>query len=135
MNIKRALYLFMAAALSLHAMTVPAAEGNQGDPHYLQMHPAFTVNLKSEKKSHYLQLVVQLMSHDEQDLEAAKKNMPALRHYLILLFSSQDDKALRSMEGKQGLLEEALKTVQETLREETGKPHIEGLYFTTFVIQ
>ena len=54
---------------------------------------------------------------------------------LVLLFSSQNYQTLSTREGKIQIRKQALTEVQSILKERTGKPGIEEIYFTSFVMQ
>lgn len=102
---------------------------------YLALDPAFVVNLESADEARYLQTEVQLMSRDALALEAAKVHVPLIRNSLLMLFGQQRPEALSSREGKEKLQLAALGEVQKVLQAETGKPVVEAVYFTSFVMQ
>lgn len=102
---------------------------------YLGLEPAFVVNLESGEDAHYLQVEVQLMGRDAHALEAAKVHVPMLRNALLLLFGQQKPADLTTRAGKEKLQKDALAEVQKVLKAETGKPVIEAVYFTSFVMQ
>jgi flagellar FliL protein len=60
--------------------------------------------------------------------------MPAIRNSLVLLLSRQVYDELLPDEGKEKLRGEALAAVQGVLQAQLGKPGIEDLYFTNFVM-
>lgn len=102
---------------------------------YLGLDPAFVVNLESGEEAHYLQAEVQLMARDAQALEAAKIHVPLLRNTLLMLFGQQKSADLATRAGKEKLQQAALAEVQKVLTAETGKPVVEAVYFTSFVMQ
>lgn len=102
---------------------------------YVALDPPFVVNFQEGGNARFLQVTVELMSRNPGALETAKMHVPILRNSLVLLFSSQDAATLRSREGKERLRQEALAEVQKVLTQETGKPQVEALYFTSFVMQ
>ncbi|MCK4950320.1 MAG: flagellar basal body-associated FliL family protein, partial [Gammaproteobacteria bacterium] len=70
---------------------------------YLDLAPAFVVNLESDSDVRYLQVEVTTMAHSAEDVELIKLHMPVIRHHLMLLFSSQEFSELRTTEGKEAL--------------------------------
>ena len=58
-----------------------------------------------------------------------------LRSNLILLLSDQSQDTLLSREGKEALRAEALAEIQRVMTELGGRPVVEALYFTSFVMQ
>ncbi|WP_266159759.1 flagellar basal body-associated FliL family protein [Dyella silvatica] len=102
---------------------------------YLALEPAFVVNFRNEESMSYLQVGVTLMSHDATAIQAAKDADPVIRNALVLLFSSQDGAEISSTDGKQKLQAKALAAVQKIVADKLGKPGIDALYFTSFVMQ
>jgi flagellar protein FliL len=102
---------------------------------YLAMDPPFVVNFKDEQSMRFLQVGVSLMSHDAAALAAAKEADPVIRNALVMLFSSQDYTILSDAAGKQKLQAQALDAVRKILEQRLGRPGVEALYFTSFVMQ
>ena len=103
---------------------------------YYKFEPAFVVNFGGEGNSRYLQITVEAMSRSPEVIEAVKANEPAIRNDLVLLFSSQHYDVLMSPEGKDTLRQNTLESIRKALAKEGTKPEeIEGVYFTSFVIQ
>lgn len=102
---------------------------------YLPLDPAFVVNFRDDQAVRYLQVGVSLMSHDQSELDAAKEAQPVIRNELLMLFSGQNYENLIDAAGKQKLQAQALAAVQKIISARTGKPGIDALYFTSFVMQ
>jgi len=103
---------------------------------YYKFDPAFVVNFGGEGSARYLQVMVEAMTRDAAMLELLKNNEPAMRNDLVLLFSSQDSNALLSADGKEKLRAATLDAVRKVIAAEGGNPkQVEGIYFTSFVIQ
>ena len=102
---------------------------------YLPLEPSFVVNFKSEEQQSYLQVGVTLMSHDPAAIDAAKNADPVIRNALVLLFSSQTSADLNDVQGKQKLQAKALDAVRKILADRLGRPGVDALYFTSFVMQ
>ena len=83
----------------------------------------------------FLQINVQVVTHDPQMEELVIKHAPVIRNALVMLLSSKDAEELDSREGKESLRIEALTAIQEVLREETGSDGVDGVFFTSFVMQ
>lgn len=115
-------------------------KGGQGDAPeaavtYLALDPPFVVNLEKPTEARFLQVSMEVMARDPQAIENVKRHMPAIRHHLMLLLSSQTYETLASVQGKEKIRAEALAAVQKILQEHTGKPGVEAIYFTGFVMQ
>ena len=102
---------------------------------YYALTPPFVVNLNGERGAKYLQIELQVVTRDEEAFAQIKTHEPALRNALLLLFSQQEANALTDRGGKEALQQAALKEVQRVMQVETGKPSVESLLFTSFVMQ
>ena len=103
---------------------------------YIPLDPPFTVNFEAVSNAKFLQIAVQLMTRDPEMVEFVKANIPAIRNDLLLLFSQQTAAGLSNVEGKEKLRAAALEAVRSIVSNEGGHPEkIEGLYFTTLVMQ
>ena len=102
---------------------------------YLQLDPAFVVNFQDENALRFLQIGVNVMSHDPEAIAAAKEADPEIRNALLMLFSAQDVKSLSDVKGKQKLQAAALAEIQRVLKEKIGRPGVDAVYFTSFIMQ
>ncbi len=102
---------------------------------YLDLTPAFVVNLADEEAVRFLQVEAELMARDPKVIDAAKANMPRIRNTILLLLSQQHSHDLSSREAKENLQKQALAEVQKALQEENAPADIGAVYFTSFVIQ
>ncbi|WP_028081885.1 flagellar basal body-associated FliL family protein [Solimonas soli] len=129
-----------------HAMPKPAAEAGQegkseeakvekkSPPVYIPLDPAFVVNLEGDD-TRFLQAQVQLMAREAQAADEIKLHEPRIRNALLMIFSQQRAADIATREGKEKLQASVLAEVQKIMTEETGKPTIEAVYFTSFVTQ
>ncbi|NUR24153.1 flagellar basal body-associated FliL family protein [Frateuria sp.] len=102
---------------------------------FLPLDPAFVVNFRDDQAMRYLQVGVTLMSHDQAALDTVKSVDPVVRNALVMLLSRQDYTILSDPAGKQKLQADALAAVRKIVEARTGKPGIDALYFTSFVMQ
>lgn len=102
---------------------------------YLELNPAFVVNLADEESMRFLQVEVQLMARDPKVVDAAKNNMPRIRNALMLLFSQQHSRDIGSRAAKESLQKQALDEVRKALKDENAPGEVEAVYFTSFVMQ
>ncbi|EIT70241.1 MULTISPECIES: flagellar basal body-associated FliL family protein [Hydrocarboniphaga] len=107
----------------------------EGAAQYLPLTPAIVVNLNDDVTMRYLQVDIELMARSNAAIDAATLHMPRIRNTLMLLFTQQQFEDIVTREGKEKLQKDALAAVQAVLKEETGKPRIDALYFTNFVMQ
>ena len=127
--------LFTLRGQSAQAEGVAAASDKRTPELYLPLEPSFVVNFKGDEQQTYLQVGVTLMSHDPVAIEAAKNADPVIRNALVLLFSSQTGADLNDVQGKQKLQAKALDAVRKILNDRLGRPGVDALYFTSFVMQ
>jgi flagellar FliL protein len=102
---------------------------------YVPLDPPFVVNFNSDTDVRFLQVSVELGTRDPAVADSIKEHRPAIRNNLVMLFSSQDPHALNTRDGKEKLRDETLSEVQKVLKQETGSPGVENVFFTSFVMQ
>jgi flagellar protein FliL len=116
-------------------------EGKKAEHHeaavaiYESLGDKFVVTLQYEGRQHYLQVTLNALTREAVVGEELKVHAPLIRGKLISLLGSQDFAALRTEVGKLALRDQILMTIQEILQAETGKPGIEQVFFTEFVLQ
>ena len=104
-------------------------------PVYIRL-DVFTVNLqKSESEDAYLQTEFQLKVGDEHVSEEIKLRSPEIRNAILLLLSSKSKADLVTVEGKQKLSQEIVANINKIIHAKDEKHGVQGVYFTTFVIQ
>jgi len=102
---------------------------------YQKLEPTFVVNFQSEDALRFLQVTVELMTRDEKIIAAVEQHMPIIRNNLIILFSSQDFTTISTRVGKERIRAQTLSEIQKVMKEKTGRPGVEEVYFTSFVMQ
>ncbi|HEU0196013.1 MAG TPA: flagellar basal body-associated FliL family protein [Nevskiaceae bacterium] len=104
-------------------------------PQFVSLGPAFVVNLAGDDALRFLQVGVQLITHDDAVATAAQQLQPELRNRLLLLFSSQHATDLVTRDGKQKLQAEALAEVKAGLKQFHAPTDVNAVIFTSFVMQ
>jgi len=112
-----------------------AADAPKTPELFLPLDPAFVVNFQDQDATRYLQVGVTVMTHDPAAVQAMKDSDPVIRNALVMLFSSQTYTGLSDIAGKKKLQSEALEAVRKIVADRTGKPDVDALYFTSFVMQ
>jgi flagellar FliL protein len=124
----------------------PPAEGEElaageekvakvADPLYQGLDPDFVVAFQDPQTSRFLKLAIEVMTRDDDVIEAVKMHSPAIRDRVLMLLSSKNEAELMPAEGKEQLRAEVLEAVQAVLEENTGSGDVEAVYFTSFVMQ
>lgn len=108
----------------------------RGDPYYVRLDPAFTVNLPPGDDAAYLQIGLEMLTYEESVRDALELHKPSLRNNLGMLFGGQSSRELRTLEGKERLRQAVLDEVHSLLASHGGEAQgVEGVYFTSFVMQ
>ena len=102
---------------------------------YLPLDPPFVVNLENSPQARFLQVSMEVMAKAPEAIDDVKKHMPAIRNSLLLLLSSQSYETLSTVAGKEKIRSASLADIQKILQDRTGKPGVEAVYLTAFVMQ
>lgn len=102
---------------------------------YIPFKPDFISNYKINGRPRYMRVKVAAMTREDEVRVAIEQHMPALRNELVMLFGASDFDVLKTPEGKDALRQAALEVSQAVMQTELGKPGIEQILFTDFVLQ
>ncbi|MEJ2621394.1 MAG: flagellar basal body-associated FliL family protein [Candidatus Thiodiazotropha sp.] len=108
-------------------------EEEKGPVQYLDFKPPFVVNLPGRPS--LLQIGVSIRVYSEPMAEFIRHNDPMIRHHLLNLLSSKDGKSLKTREAKEALQVEMLETLNKVVKELEGPGEVDGVFFTSFVMQ
>jgi flagellar FliL protein len=102
--------------------------------------PMFVVPLRSKEKTragrgHYMQAYVEAKTRNPEVEAALKLHMPVVVSRLNKMFSSQQFEVLQTKEGRSELRQQAVDEVREVMMEKIGRPGVETVLFTNFVMQ
>ena len=112
-----------------------AAEPSRDDPSYVDLKPAFTVNLAPEDPVGFLQISMQVLTFNDDVAKDLEKHKPLIRNNLLVLFGKQSSAELRAAEGKERLQKSALDTVQTVINQHGSGGEVDNVFFTSFVMQ
>lgn len=102
----------------------------------LEGQPMFVVTLASQDgKRHMLQVHIEAKSRDPEVVEVLTLHMPRVVAKLNELFRAQPFESLLTVDGKLQLKAQGLQVIQEFMQEKIGRPGVEALLFTSFVMQ
>lgn len=140
-----AAYFFLfAGAPDEAAEQTQVAEPVRGPAIYIKVRslegrPMFVVPLQSQDKragrGHYMQAYVEAKTRDPEVEAALKLHMPLVVARLNKMFSSLEFEYLQTKEGRNTLRQRATEVVREVMMEKIGKPGVETVLFTNFVMQ
>jgi len=102
---------------------------------YHKFKPAFVVNFEDKGKLRFLQIDLSVATKLPSVIDALTTHEPVIRNNLVLLYSSKTAVELNSIEGKESLRKQTRETIQKIMQENIGKPGIDEVFFTGFVVQ
>lgn len=102
--------------------------------HYLAL-DKLVVNFRQGAPVRFLQVNLQVMSHDPAALKAVETHMPAIRNDILLLLGGQKYEEVSTPEGMERLRGAILEKVQQILDTYEKERKVEAVYFTEFVMQ
>jgi flagellar FliL protein len=102
---------------------------------YYPIKPPLIVNFDSRGRQRFLQAELALMTRDDDVIQAIELHMSQIRNNLLLLIGSHLYEELQTAEGKEILRQQCLQEMQRVMEQEIGKPGIEQVLFTNFVMQ
>lgn len=105
------------------------------NPSYIDLKPAFTVNLDPEDSVGFLQISIQVLTFSDDVAAQIEKHKPLIRNNLVTLFGLQKSVDLRAPEGKEALQKSALKVIQDVIDTQGGGGEVDNVFFTSFVMQ
>ena len=108
---------------------------SRGDPSYIDLKPAFTVNLAPEDPVGFLQISMQILTFNDDVADDLEKHKPLIRNNLLVLFGEQKSDELRAVDGKERLQTAALEIVQTVVNEHGSGGEVDNVFFTSFVMQ
>ena len=102
---------------------------------YYPLKPPIIANFDVKGRQRYLQAELTLLTREGDVVSAIELHMPMIRNALVLLVSGQLYEELQTAEGKEFLRLQCLQELQNILQKEIGKPGVEQVLFTNFVMQ
>ncbi len=106
-----------------------------GPAFYAALRPPMVVQFNSKGKRHFLKVAVDIMSHEQPTIEAFKTHDAVIRNNLILMFQDLDFDVASTRAGIEELQADAEREIEDILEPFVGERAVEGVYFTTFVLQ
>lgn len=102
---------------------------------YFAINPKFQTNYDVNGRPRLFQLAIALVTREQDVVDALGMHLPTIKSRLVILLSGQKFETLQTPEGRQQLREQSLAAVREILNAEIGKPGVEQVLFTDFVMQ
>ncbi len=102
---------------------------------YYPLKPALIVTYQVRGRHRYAQIGITLMFRDEDVVAAIELHKPMILNALNMIIAGQLYEDIQTAEGKELLRLQCLEELQRLLEIEIGKPGIEQVLFTDFVMQ
>lgn len=118
----------------------PAAETEVSAPAkkpaiYYPLKPDLLVTYLARGRHRYAQVGITLMLREEDVIAAVELHKPMIMNAMNMVFSGQLYEDLQTAEGKELVRVQCLEELQRIMQQEIGKPGIEQVLFTDFVMQ
>jgi flagellar FliL protein len=102
---------------------------------YVSIPQPFVFNVSGDKRDRMVQIKVQLMVRGNKNESLARYHSPLIESTLLSTFASATVEQLRTPNGRVGLRNTATEDIKAALTKAVGKPVIERVLFTDFVMQ
>ncbi len=113
----------------------PVAEGLPEQASYVNISQPFLFSVAEKKRDRLVQIKVQLMVRGVANEELARHHSPLIESIILSTLGAATADQLKSPQGRSQLKEQATENIQASMTELIGKPVVEQVLFTDFVIQ
>lgn len=119
---------------------VEAAEAEEVAPPpkpaiYYPLKPEYIVNIDARGRRRYLRLDITVLTRDDDVIAAIETHRATVDNTVNLIAGGQLFEEIQTAEGKEFLRLQLLQELQSVFEKEIGKPGIEQVLFTNFVMQ
>jgi len=133
----KAIFSLLIASMMLFSANSYAAEEEEvvADEYaYFAFEPDITTNyITPGKKVGFIRLTMEVMVKNPNDLMIVEHHAPLLRAAIVEVLGQQTAEKVKSASGKQEIRELCLETLNDLLKQETGKKLIVRLLFTKYI--
>ncbi|MEL7537852.1 MAG: flagellar basal body-associated FliL family protein [Pseudomonadota bacterium] len=103
---------------------------------YYPILPPLTSNFPDQQgRRRFIQVGLEVRASEQSAIDAVKEHNAVIRNALLLAYSELDYDAVVTRDGKEALRQTSLEEVRRVLNEQTGKPGVDDIFFTQFIIQ
>ncbi|ROQ22582.1 flagellar basal body-associated protein FliL [Gallaecimonas pentaromativorans] len=106
-----------------------------GEALYVALPQPFVFNVPGNQRSRLVQISVQVMVRGADNEALAKQHLPLIESVLLSTFSQFTEEQLSTSQGRENLRTAAQQAVRDALTPVAGKPVVERVLFTGFVMQ
>ncbi|MFA7669056.1 MAG: flagellar basal body-associated FliL family protein [Burkholderiaceae bacterium] len=130
-------FFIQKSGLPIASAQGPASERQPATlpaPIFAPLEP-FTVTLRDERTTRILYLAVTLRLVDDVSRDMIKEYMPEVRDRVLRLLSLQNPNYIQTPEGRERLVHDLTRVLQQPYLPQPRGPEISAVLFTAFVIQ
>lgn len=113
----------------------PNEPNEAGEALYVALPQPFVFNVPGNQRSRLVQISVQVMVRGADNEALAKQHLPLIESVLLSTFSQFTEEQLSTSQGRENLRTAAQQAVRDALTPVAGKPVVERVLFTGFVMQ
>lgn len=106
-----------------------------GPPLFFTLYPDMLVNFTVDGKAHFLKVSIDVMSRNEVAIKGVEEYHPVMRNNILKLFQQVDYKTVHGPTGMESMQAIALEEIKRILKSYSVNNEIEGVFFTSFVVQ
>lgn len=117
------------------ADVAPSPESAGKPAFFFSFYPDMLVNFTADGQPHYLKLSLDVMSRNEDVIKGVEEYHAIMRNNLLILFQQVQFETVKSQEGIASMQALALEEIKRVLKQYHGENDVEGVYFTSFVVQ
>lgn len=103
--------------------------------HFFTLYPDLLVNFSADGRSAFLKVSIDVMAEDEAVIAGVEQFQAIIRNNLLAAFQSVEFDSSKRAESIAAMRDMATKEVRMVLKNYHGSSKIEGVYFTSFVVQ
>lgn len=122
----------LISSLAIAEDEAPAEAAGSPDPLFVSMVPHFTVNLGAAR---FLNMTAETLVGDNDTKTALEKNMPAIRHTILMMLADLVPADLATSRQKEVMRRDITRAMRKTLKDLGTDDDVRGFYITSLVIQ
>ncbi|WP_067515234.1 flagellar basal body-associated FliL family protein [Endozoicomonas ascidiicola] len=123
-----------AAWFFMQSKETEQADNRFATPHFMKLEP-FVISLKSQKRPHYLQIKLSLMSRDPEAVQVLEAYRPMVRNELVRYLNTLTYTEVLKKEAPDVIREASMEKVNGLLEKEQIKLVVDDLIITDLVVQ
>ena len=127
--------LITSISLLLVTSTLAEDKPKKQPTRYVPLNPPMVVNVDDKGSTRFLQVTTQVSVNTPNAEGELETHMAPIRHEMVMLLSGQKVAEITTLKGKEKLRKKSLAAIQKVLKENTGKPVVNAVFFTGFIIQ